>query len=114
MYGDIRKDIGVILGKLCGQKKVEIIEAKLCSDHIRMLVNIPLSLSVSQFVGYLKGKSSLMIFDRYANLKYKFGVEGRWERTLLCWGNCVKLSRSARFQLSIQGEFPKYSQHSHS
>ena len=114
IYGDIRKDIGVILRKLCEQKKVEIIEAELCPDHIHMLVSIPPNLSVSQFVGYLKGKSSLMIFDRHANLKYKFGVEGRWESTLPCWGNCVKLSRSARFQLSIQGEFPKCSQHSRS
>ena len=73
IYGDIRKDIGVILRKLCEQKKVEIIEAELCRDHIHMLVSIPPNLSVSQFVGYLKGKSSLMIFDRHANLKYKYG-----------------------------------------
>ena len=61
IYGDIRRDIGVILRKLCEQKKVEIVEAELCPDH--MLVSIPPNLSVSQFVGYLKGKSSLMIFD---------------------------------------------------
>ena len=78
IYGDIRKDIGVILRKLCEQKKVEIIEAELCKDHIHMLVSIPPNISVSQFVGYLKGKSSLMIFDRHANLKYKFGNRHFW------------------------------------
>jgi len=69
IYGDIRKDIGVILRKLCEQKNVEIIEAETCPDHIHMLVSIPPNLSVAQFVGYLKGKSALMIFDRHANLK---------------------------------------------
>ncbi len=73
IYGDIRKDIGVILRKLCEQKGVEIIEAELCTDHVHMLVSISPKISVSQFVGYLKGKSSLMIFDRHANLKYKYG-----------------------------------------
>ena len=80
IYGDIRKDIGVILRKLCEQKKVEIVEAELCPDHIHMLVSIPPNLSVSQFVGYLKGKSSLMIFDRHANLKYKYGNRHFWAR----------------------------------
>ena len=73
IYGDIRKDIGVILRKLCEQENVEIIEAELCPDHIHMLVSIPPNMSVAQFVGYLKGKSALMIFDRHANLKYKYG-----------------------------------------
>lgn len=68
IYGDIRKNIGVILRKLCEQKKVEIIEAELCPDHIHMLVSIPPNISVSQFVGYLKGKSSLMIFDRHPDI----------------------------------------------
>ena len=80
IYGDIRKDIGVILRTLCEHKKVEIIEAELCRDHIHMLVSIPPNLSVSQFVGYLKGKSSLMIFDRHANLKYKYGNRHFWCR----------------------------------
>ena len=80
IYGDIRKDIGVILRKLCEQKEVEIVEAELCLDHIHMLVSIPPNLSVSQFVGYLKGKSSLMIFDRHANLKYKYGNRHFWCR----------------------------------
>ena len=80
IYGDIRKDIGVILRKLCEQKSVEIIEAELCPDHIHMLVSIPPNLSVAQFVGYLKGKSALMIFDRHANLKYKYGNRHFWCR----------------------------------
>ena len=80
IYGDIRKDIGVILRKLCEQKGLEIIEAELCTDHIHMLVSIPPNLSVSQFVGYLKGKSALMIFDRHANLKYKYGNRHFWCR----------------------------------
>lgn len=80
IYGDIRKDIGVILRKLCEQKTVEIIEAELCPDHIHMLVSIPPNLSVAQFVGYLKGKSALMIFDRHANLKYKYGNRHFWCR----------------------------------
>ena len=73
IYGQIKKDIGEILRKLCEQKGVEIIEAEACVDHIHMLVSIPPHLSVAQFMGYLKGKSSLMIFDRHANLKYKYG-----------------------------------------
>ena len=73
IYGKLKKDIGEILRKLCEQKGVEIIEAEACPDHIHMLVSIPPHLSIAQFMGYLKGKSSLMIFDRHANLKYKYG-----------------------------------------
>ena len=80
IYGKIKADIGQILRKLCEQKGVEIIEAQACPDHIHMLVSIPPSLSVAQFVGYLKGKSSLMIFDRHANLKYKYGNRHFWCR----------------------------------
>ena len=80
IYGKIYKDIGQILRKLCEQKKVEIIEAEACKDHIHMLVCIPPSMSVSSFVGFLKGKSSLMIFDRHANLKYKYGNRHFWCR----------------------------------
>ena len=78
IYGKIKADIGAILRKLCNQKGVEIIEANECKDHIHMLVSIPPKLSVSQFMGYLKGKSSLMIFDRHANLKYKYGNRQFW------------------------------------
>ena len=80
VYGKIREDVGRILRTLCEQKKVEIHEAEACPDHIHMLVSIPPHLSVAQFVGYLKGKSSLMIFDRHANLKYKYGNRHFWCR----------------------------------
>ena len=80
IYAKIKSDIGKILRKLCEQKGVEIIEAQACPDHIHMLVSIPPSISVSQFMGYLKGKSSLMIFDRHANLKYKYGNIHFWCR----------------------------------
>ena len=80
IYNQIKKDIGRILRQLCELKKVEILEAEACPDHIHMLVSIPPNLSVSQFVGYLKGKSSLMIFDRHANLKYKYGNRHFWCR----------------------------------
>src|SRR5699024_11779452 len=72
------KDIGLILRQLCERKGVEIIEAEACKDHIHMLVSIPPKLSVSQFVGYLKGKSSLLIFDRHAHLKYRYGNRKFW------------------------------------
>ena len=80
IYGQLKKDKGEILRKLCEQKGVEIIEAEACPDHIHMLVSIPPYLSIAQFVGYLKGKSSLMIFDRHANLKYKYGQRSFWCR----------------------------------
>jgi putative transposase len=80
IYGQIKKDIGAILRRLCEYKEVEIIEANACPDHIHMLVSIPPKLSVSNFVGYLKGKSSLMIFDRHAHLKYKYGNRNFWCR----------------------------------
>lgn len=78
--GKLKADIGQILRKLCEQKSVEIVEANACADHIHMLVCIPPSLSVAQFMGFLKGKSSLMIFDRHANLKYKYGSRHFWCR----------------------------------
>jgi putative transposase len=80
IYGQIRKDIGEILRKLCNEKKVEIIEAELCKDHVHMLVSVPPYISIAQFMGFLKGKSSLMIFDRHANLKYKYGSRSFWCR----------------------------------
>ena len=80
IYGKIKVDIGQILRKLCEAKRVEILEAEACPDHIHMLVSIPPNISVSQFMGYLKGKSSLMIFDRHANLKYKYGNRHFWCR----------------------------------
>ena len=80
VYGQLKADIGKILRTLCEQKKVNIIEAEACPDHIHMLVEIPPSISVSSFVGYLKGKSTLMIFERHANLKYKYGNRHFWCR----------------------------------
>lgn len=80
IYGQIKKDVGEIIRKLCEQKGVKIIEAEACKDHIHLLVSIPPHLSVSQFMGYLKGKSSLMIFDRHANLKYRYGERKFWCR----------------------------------
>ena len=80
IYKELRADIGAILRKLCNQMKVEIIEAEACPDHIHMLVSIPPYMSVAQFVGTLKSKSALMIFDRHANLKYKYGNRHFWAR----------------------------------
>jgi len=80
IYGKIKADVGKILRELCERKGVEIIEAECCRDHIHMLVSIPPHLSVAQFMGYLKSKSSLMIFDRHANLKYKYGNRHFWCR----------------------------------
>lgn len=80
IYGKIRVDIGKMLRMLCDRKGIEIIEAELCKDHIHMLVQIPPKYSVSDIVGYLKGKSSLMIFDRYANMKYRYGNRHFWCR----------------------------------
>ena len=80
IYGRLRASIGRILRELCERKHVEIVEANACRDHIQMLVKIPPKISVSDFMGYLKGKSSLMIFDQHANLKYKYGNRHFWCR----------------------------------
>ena len=80
IYGKIKHDIGQMLRKLCAYKEVEIIEAEACPDHIHMLVSIPPKYSVAQIMGYLKGKTSLMIFEKYANMKYKYGNRHFWCR----------------------------------
>ena len=80
IYRELKRDIGEILRKLCNEMKVEIIEAEACPDHIHMLVSIPPYMSVAQFVGTLKSKSALMIFDRHANLKYRYGSRNFWCR----------------------------------
>ena len=80
IYGNIRSDIGRIIRLLCERKGINIIEAELCPDHVHMLVEIPPKYSVADIVGYIKGKSSLMIFDRHANLKYKYGNRHFWCR----------------------------------
>ncbi len=80
IYGKIKMDIGQMLRKLCEYKGVAIIEAEACKDHIHMLISVPPKYSVAQIMGYLKGKSSLMIFEKYANLKYKYGNRHFWCR----------------------------------
>ena len=79
-YGQKRREIGKILRTLCEWKKVNIIEAEVCRDHIHMLVEIPPKESVSGFMGYLKGKSSLMIYEQFPELKYKYRNRGFWCR----------------------------------
>lgn len=80
IYGKIKQDIGQMLCKLCEYRGVEIIEAEASKDHIHMLVSIPPKYSVAQIMGYLKGKSNLMIYEKYANLKYKYGNRHFWCR----------------------------------
>jgi putative transposase len=80
IFRAIKADIGKILRELCERKGIEIVEAELCPDHVHMLIRIPPKYSVSEIMGYLKGKSSLMIFDRHANLKYKYGNRHFWCR----------------------------------
>ena len=80
IYGKIKADIGKMLRKLCEYKQIEILEAEACKDHIHMLISVPPKYSISQIMGYLKGKSSLMIFEKYAILKYKYGNRHFWCR----------------------------------
>ena len=80
IYGQMKAEIGKILRELCNWKEVTIIEAELCPDHIHMLVEIPPKMSVSSFVGFLKGKSSVLIHERHGNLKYKYGSRSFWCR----------------------------------
>ncbi len=80
IYGKLKIEIGTILRELCRRKDVEIIEAEACPDHIHMYVSMPPKLSVSSFMGYLKGKSTLIIFERHGNLKYKYGNRVFWCR----------------------------------
>lgn len=80
IYRKIKADVAEILSMLCKRKKIEIIEAECCKDHVHMLVRIPPKYSVSEIMGYLKGKSSLMIFEKHAHLKYKYGNRHFWCR----------------------------------
>lgn len=79
-FGEKRREIGKILRQLCEWKKVAIVEAEVCPDHIHMLLEIPPKIAVSSFVGYLKGKSSLMIYEQFPNLKYKYRNREFWCR----------------------------------
>jgi len=94
IYGKYKQSIGEIIRELCERKKVDILEANACKDHIHLLVSIPPKLSVSQFIGYLKGKSSLMIFDRHAELKYRYGNRSFW-----CKGYFVDTVRRNKEQI---------------
>ena len=80
IYGRLRQDIGLIIRDLCNRKDVKILAAEACPNHIHLYVSIPPKLSVSSFMGYLKGKSTLLIFERHANLKYKYGNRVFWCR----------------------------------
>ena len=80
IFGKLKIEIGKILRELCNWKQVNIIEAEMCPDHVHMLVEIPPKMSVSSFVGFLKGKSTLLIFERHANLKHKYGNRSFWCR----------------------------------
>ncbi len=79
-FGELKTEIGKILRELCNWKGINIIEAEICPDHVHMLVEIPPKLSVSSVVGFLKGKSTLLIFERHANLKYRYGNRTFWCR----------------------------------
>ena len=79
-YGQKRREIGAILRQLCEWKEVKIIEAEVCPDHIHMLLEIPPKLSIASFVGFLKGKSSLLIYQKYANMKFKYRNREFWCR----------------------------------
>lgn len=83
IYKELRKDIQQIIKDLCKWKGVEIIEGHMMPDHVHILVSIPPKYSVSQFMGYLKGKSAMMIFERHANLKYKFGNRNFWAQDIM-------------------------------
>ena len=83
-YGEKRRAIGEILRKLCEWKGINIVEAECCPDHIHMLLEIPPKMSVAAVIGYLKGKSSLMIYDQFGNLKFKYRNRQFW-----CRGYCV-------------------------
>lgn len=93
IYGQLKADIGRILRQLCEAKKVEIIEAEACKDHIHLLVSIPPYMSIAQFVGYLKGKSTLMIFDS-VGLSMMCYTEGKEKRT--CFGECQPNGRMGK------------------
>ncbi len=112
IYRQIKADIGKILSDLCKRKGIEIIAAEACPDHVHMFVRIPPKYSVSEVMGYLKGKSSLMIFERHANLKYKYGNRHFW-----CGGyyvdtvgkNATKIEEYVRNQLKEDEEYDQMS-----
>ncbi len=107
MYGKIKADIGIMLRKLCEYKGIEIIEAEACKDHIHMLVSIPPKYSVSQIMGYLKGKSSLMIYDKWGDIWYKYRNREFWCRGYYvdtAGKNTQKIAQYIRDQLKSDAE----------
>ena len=80
IYGEIKREVGAILRELCAWKNINIIEAELCKDHVHMLIEIPPKYSVSGILGFLKGKSSLLIYQKFANMKYKYRNRQFWCR----------------------------------
>lgn len=112
VYQKIRQDIIHILSELCKRKGIEILEGEACPDHIHMLVSIPPKYSVSEVMGYLKGKSSLMIFERHANLKYKYGNRHFWCRGYFVdtvGKNAKKIEEYIRNQLKEDEEYDQIS-----
>ena len=112
IYKKIKADVGHILSELCKRKGVEIIEAECCPDHVHMFVRIPPKYSVSETMGYLKGKSSLMIFERHANLKYKYGNRHFWCRGYYVdtvGKNAKKIEEYIRNQLQEDLEYDQMS-----
>jgi REP element-mobilizing transposase RayT len=108
IYKQIKADVARILSELCKRKDIEIIEAEACPDHVHMFVRIPPKYSVSEVMGYLKGKSSLMIFERHANLKYKYGNRHFWCRGYfvdMVGKNAAKIAEYVRNQLKDDEEY---------
>ncbi|MBQ6024705.1 MAG: IS200/IS605 family transposase [Lachnospiraceae bacterium] len=108
IYKQIKADVARILSELCKRKDIEIIEAEACPDHAHMFVRIPPKYSVSEVMGYLKGKSSLMIFERHANLKYKYGNRHFWCRGYfvdMVGKNAAKIAEYVRNQLKDDEEY---------
>ena len=112
IFGELKQDIANILSMLCKRKEVHIIEAEIYPDHVYMLVEIPPKMSVSDFVGYLKGKSTLMIFERHANLRYKYGNRHFWCRGFYVdtvGKNAKKIEEYIRNQLQEDLEYDQMS-----
>ena len=112
IFGELKQDIANILSMLCKRKEVHIIKAEICPDHVHMLVEIPPKMSVSDFVGYLKGKSTLMIFERHANLRYKYGNRHFWCRGFYVdtvGKNAKKIEEYIRNQLQEDLEYDQMS-----
>ena len=112
IFGELKQDIANILSMLCKRKEVHIIKAEICPDHVYMLVEIPPKMSVSDFVGYLKGKSTLMIFERHANLRYKYGNRHFWCRGFYVdtvGKNAKKIEEYIRNQLQEDLEYDQMS-----